>query len=75
MSDNLPTDEDRLIYKLHVHKNMITWVIERLSEAGIQAQRTRGNNPHGDIVLLDRADIPRVQQIIRDIQAEANNNR
>lgn len=75
MSDNLPTDEDRLIYKLHVHKNMITWVIERLAEAGIQAKRTRGNNPHGDIVLLDPVDVPRVQQIIRDIQAEANKNR
>ena len=75
MSDNFPTDEDRLIYKLHVHKNMITWIIKRLSEAGIQAKRTRGNNPHGDVVLLDPVDVPRVQQIIREIQTEENRNR
>lgn len=70
MADNFPTDEDRMIYRLQVHRNMITWVIQRLVDAGIQAQRTTGNNPHGDIVLIDSADIPRVQQIIREIQAE-----
>ena len=70
MSDNFPTDEDRMIYRLHVHKNMITWVIKRLADAGIQAKRTTGNDPQGDIVLFDPMDIPRVQQIIRDIQEE-----
>lgn len=75
MSNDFPTDEDRLIYKLNVHKHMITWVIERLSKVGIQAKRTRGNNPHGDIILLDPVDVPLVQQIIREIQAEENRNR
>ena len=70
MSANFPTDEDRMIYRLHVHKNMITWVIKRLADAGIQAKRTTGNDPQGDIVLFDPMDIPRVQQIIRDIQSE-----
>jgi len=70
MSDNFPTDEDRMIYRLHVHKNMITWVIKRLADAGIQVKRTTGNDPRGDIVLFDPMDIPRVQQIIRDIQEE-----
>ena len=70
MSDSFPTDEDRMIYRLHVHKNMITWVIKRLADAGIQAKRTTGNDPQGDIVLFDPMDIPRVQQIIRDIQSE-----
>jgi hypothetical protein len=70
MVDDFPTDEDRMIYRLHVHRNMITWVIKRLDTAGIQAKRTTGNDPQGDIVLLDPADIPRVQQIIRDIQKE-----
>ena len=70
MADNFPTDEDRMIYRLHVHRNMITWVIKRLADAGIPAERTIGNDPHGDIVLLDPADIPRVQQIIREIQTE-----
>jgi hypothetical protein len=70
MADNFPTDEDLFIYRLHVHRNMITWVIKRLADAGIQAKRTTRNDPQGDIVLLDPADIPRVQQIIREIQAE-----
>lgn len=70
MADNFPTDEDRMIYRLQVHRNMITWVIKRLANAGIEAKRTTGNAPQGDIVLLDPADIPRVQQIIREIQAE-----
>ena len=70
MAGDFPTDEDRMIYRLHVHRNMITWVIKQLAEAGIKAQRTTGNDPHGDIVLLDPADIPRVQQIIRAMQAE-----
>ena len=70
MANNFPTDEDRMIYRLHVHRNMITWVIQQLADAGIQAERTIGNDPHGDIVLLDPADISRVQQIIREIQAE-----
>lgn len=70
MADNFPTDEDRMIYRLQVHRNMITWVIKRLAEAGIQANRTTGNNPHGDIILLDLADSSRVQQIIRKIQVE-----
>jgi len=70
MSDNFPTDEDRMIYRLHVHKNMITWVLKRLADAGIPAKRTTGNDPQGDIVVLDPMDIPRVQQIIRDIQEE-----
>ena len=70
MSANFPTDEDRMIYRLHVHKNMITWVIKRLADAGIQAKRTTGNDPQGDIILFDPLDIPGVQQIIRDIQEE-----
>jgi hypothetical protein len=70
MSANFPTDEDRMIYRLHVHKNMIAWVIKQLADVGIQAKRTTGNDPQGDIVLLDPLDVPRVQQIIREIQEE-----
>jgi len=70
MADNFSTDEDRMIYRLHVHRNLITWVIKRLADEGILAKRTTGNDPYGDIVLLDPADIPRVQQIIRAIQEE-----
>lgn len=72
MTDKFLTDEDRMIYRLKVHRNMITWVIKRLADEGIQARRTTGDDPYGDIVLLDPDDIPRVQQIIRVIQEEEN---
>jgi hypothetical protein len=70
MTETFLTDEDRMIYRLKVHRNMITWVLKRLSDEGIQAKRTTGNDPHGDIVLLDPDDIPHVQQIIRTIHEE-----
>lgn len=72
MTDKFLTDEDRMISRLKVHRNMITWVIKRLADEGIHARRTTRNDPHGDIVLLDPDDIPRVQQIIRVIQEEEN---
>ncbi len=70
MNAPLQTDEDRMIYRLQVHRNLIAWVIQRLAEAGIKAKRTTGNDPRGDIVLLNPADIPRVQEIIRAMQQE-----
>ena len=70
MNDPLQTDEDRMIYRLQVHRNLIAWLIQRLAEAGIKAKRTTGNDPRGDIVLLNPADIPRVQEIIRAMQQE-----
>lgn len=72
MTDTFLTDEDRMIYRLKVHRNMIAWVIKQLADEGIQARRTTGNDPRGDIVLLEPDDIPRVQQIIRVIQEEEN---
>lgn len=43
------TDEDKMIYKLTVHRNFIGWVIDKLKEEGILAERTTGNNSKGDI--------------------------
>lgn len=70
MSETFLTDEDRMIARLTVHRNMITWLIARLADEGIQARRTTGNDPGGDIVLLNPDDVPRVQQIIRMIYEE-----
>jgi hypothetical protein len=73
MKNQFPTDEDRMIYHLTVHKTMISWLINKLQAEGIQAQRTTGNDPNGDILLINPDDIPRVQQLIREIQAKENN--
>ena len=66
------TDEDRMIQRLQVHKNLITWMLQRLAEQGIKAKRTRGNDPGGDIVICDPNDVQRAQEIIRMIQREYN---
>lgn len=60
-------DEDKMIYKLKVHRDFIGWVIEQLKEEGISAKRTTGNDKKGDILLINQADVPRVQEIIREI--------
>ncbi|MDM8520522.1 hypothetical protein QUF64_10775 [Anaerolineales bacterium HSG6] len=51
MKNRFPTDEDRLIYHLTVHKTMIGWLLDQFQAEGIDAKRTIGNNPNGDIVL------------------------
>ncbi|MEB3281509.1 MAG: hypothetical protein VKK42_21565 [Lyngbya sp.] len=66
------TDEDRMIEKLTVHKKFIGWVIERLEAEGISARRTTGNDSKGDILVVNEEDVPRVQQIVREIQNKYN---
>jgi hypothetical protein len=56
-----------MIYKLKVHRDFIGWIIEQLKEEGISAKRTTGNDRKGDILLINQADVPRVQEIIREI--------
>lgn len=67
------TDEDRMIEKLTVHKKFIGWVIERLEVEGISARRTTGNDSKGDILVVNEEDVPRVQEIVREIQNKYNN--
>lgn len=66
------TDEDELIARLEVHRDMIGWVIIELGKEGIQAKRTTGNNPKGDILILNDWDVPRVKQLLRNWQSEFN---
>ncbi|MEG4857848.1 hypothetical protein QUB75_09180 [Microcoleus sp. K1-B6] len=66
------TDEDELIARLEVHRDMIGWVIIELGKEGIQAKRTTGNNPKGDILIVNDWDVPRVKQLLRNWQSEFN---
>ncbi|MEG3902039.1 hypothetical protein QUB19_07695 [Microcoleus sp. B4-C5] len=66
------TDEDELIARLEVHRDMIGWVIIELGKEGIQAKRTTGNNPKGDILIVNDRDVPRVKQLLRNWQSEFN---
>ncbi|MEG3881290.1 hypothetical protein QT972_28390 [Microcoleus sp. herbarium7] len=66
------TDEDELIARLEVHRDMIGWLIMELSKEGIQAKKTTGNNPKGDILIVNQQDVPRVKQLLRNFQTEFN---
>ncbi|MDY7012547.1 MAG: hypothetical protein SVX43_02905 [Cyanobacteriota bacterium] len=66
------TDEDQKIYQLSVHKNLIGWLIRELKKEGIDARRTTGDDPNGDILIVDREDAPRVKEIIRNAQRKFN---
>lgn len=65
-------DEDKMIYKLKVYRDFIGWVINKLKEEGISAQRTIENDRKGDILLINPDDAPRVKEIIRQIQKKYN---
>ncbi|MCC3405830.1 MAG: hypothetical protein JGK17_09595 [Microcoleus sp. PH2017_10_PVI_O_A] len=66
------TDEDELIARLEVHRDMMGWLIMELSKEGIQAKRTTGNNPKGDILIVNQQDVPRVKQLLRNFNIEFN---
>lgn len=66
------TDEDELIARLEVHRDIIGWLIMELSKEGIEAKRTTGNNPKGDILIVNQQDVPRVKQLLRNFHIEFN---
>lgn len=66
------TDEDKMIERLIIHKNMIGWLIKKLEAEGIECQRTTGNDSKGDILLINSEDVPRVKEIVLQIQKEYN---
>jgi hypothetical protein len=53
MANDFPTDEDRQIERLRVHRNLVTWVIRALAQANISATRTIGNREEGDIYIMN----------------------
>ncbi|MEG4853419.1 hypothetical protein QUB10_21340 [Microcoleus sp. B5-D4] len=69
---NWKTDEDQQISRLEVHRDLIGWVIQELERANIYSQRTIGNDPKGDILIINPEDAPKVKEIIADIQRKFN---
>lgn len=57
MTSDYPTDEDRQIARLIIHRNLVGWVVQALAEAGIEAARTSGNDVSGDVRLCRAEDI------------------
>lgn len=73
MPDDTPmADEDRLIYQLTLHRDLVDWVIGQLAQADIASQRTTGNDPKGDILIIESRDASRVKEIISNIHDRFN---
>lgn len=64
--DDFETDEDRMIYQLELHRDIITWICTKLTEFGIPFERTRGNSAKGDILLISASDSDRVKFLVRE---------
>ncbi len=66
------TDEDRMIDSYKAHRDLITWIMNKLQAEGIDCRRTTSNDSHGDILYYKHEDAPRVKEIIREINSKYN---
>ena len=66
------SDEDNLIHKLTVHKKLKMFVMNELSKEGIPCEETSGNDPQGDILVVNPEDVPRAKEIIKSINSRYN---
>lgn len=62
-----PTDEDKMMAKLILHRDIIGHVIKLLQREGIECERTRGNDRNGDILYVNPEDEEKVKEIIRSL--------
>ncbi|MEM8639171.1 MAG: hypothetical protein AAGG51_10200 [Cyanobacteria bacterium P01_G01_bin.54] len=70
--DRWATDEDRMIYRYRVHRDLVGWVMQQLQAKGIGCDRTRGNNPKGDIQLQDTHDLYKAQTVVMELHQQFN---
>ena len=68
----IPSDEDKLIEALKVHKALKQWTMKKLQADGIDCTETYGNDPRGDIRLNEKENIQQVQNILADVNAQFN---
>jgi hypothetical protein len=70
-----PTDEDLQIARLIIHRDLIGWIMQSLSQVEIPTERTKGNNVNGDIRLMRVEDVvaakTRLRQISEELQGKA----
>lgn len=70
MNEPMQTDEDRQIERLIIHRDLVGWVINRLGQSEIEAERTTGNDENGDIRLLQTEKIAQAKAVLRSVQEE-----
>lgn len=63
-----PTDEDRQIQRLQIHRDLIGWLLQELQQANIEAVRTTGNDSQGDLMIIKAEDVPKAQTVLKTIK-------
>jgi hypothetical protein len=66
------SDEDKLIGILQQHRNLKHWVMAQLTIHNLPCRETYGNDEKGDIKIVNSADTLKVQQVVRDIHQQFN---
>ncbi|MBP9887238.1 MAG: hypothetical protein KBF93_13130 [Leptospiraceae bacterium] len=69
---NQPTDEDKMIQKLTLHKKMIGWILNLLGKENIESERTYGNDAKGDIYYPSENDTEKMQKLVRELNQKYN---
>ncbi|MCB1194328.1 MAG: hypothetical protein KDK90_28095 [Leptospiraceae bacterium] len=62
----METDEDKLMKRLKVHRDVIGKIIKILQKEGIKCERTYDNDSSGDILYYDAKYDKRVKEIVRE---------
>lgn len=65
-------DEDKIIRKLTIHKNLIGWIIALFKNENIEMERTYGNDSRGDIFYPEERDTEKIQKIVRELNQKYN---
>lgn len=73
--NNFETDEDRMIYQLELHRDLTSYICSCLDKASIPYKKTVGNDQRGDVLLIERKDIPAVKDMINQLDKKFHNMR
>ena len=67
------SDEDKMIRKLTMHRNLVSWVLALLKKNDIPSERTFGNDTRGDIQYFDEDDSGKVKDIVSRLNSGDGN--
>lgn len=70
--DRWATDEDRMIYRYQIHRDLVGWVMQQLQAKGIPCDRPQGNYPQGDILLHNNSDLDKAQAVVMELHQQFN---
>ncbi len=70
--NKLETDEDKMIYKLILHRDLVGFIIKILEEKNVSCQRTVRNDQNGDILFFNKEDEAIVKETIKNLNKQFN---